>query len=1208
MPIKSSGLFADVERSRAQAFRHTRHPPILVDRPAAGPSPSQLRLEPRVAPPMPAAVACLRCGAPVFAEDRFCGSCGSARTPAPTPEITSPGAAAEKSAYSARLLAMLRHATMGEYEIRGEIGRGGMAAVYLAYDLRLNRKVAIKVMLPELAFHEGMEDRFKREARTAAKLDHPNIVVIYSVRDDAEMLYFVMKYIEGASLEQLIHKYKPLPLPLAQYVLVQLAGALQYAHDEGIVHRDVKPANVLIDRRGNALVTDFGIAKATEAPNLTRTGSIIGTPAYMSPEQCMGNEQTHASDQYSLGIVAYELIAGRPPFTGPMVELQWAHVKTEPPPLLDARPDCPLPVASAVMQMLRKDPTDRWPSLHDAIASLATGLIPGDESPRRKLAEMLRIAAPVPTDGIAITPASPVPQSRGSGRAAPASNAPRVTPVTPGERTPVTPVERTPVAPVDRTPMAPVHRTPATPVVAPPSPTVTSIHVVPLDEPLEVGMTHRMKCEVRDAQGRAMPDEEVDWASSNPGVASVTASGEVTAVAVGKTTLAATAQAHTSTLTIEVIPDRVAEVVLTPASLTVEERTSGRLSVRANNGRGQAIAGRQVTLESADARVATVAPDGVVTAKTVGRTRITATLEGRTTTAEIVVRPAAVSAMSVTPQSPSTVAGMSISFAAALRDAGGQALSGRSVAWHSSDPRTLTIDQTGRAVAVKAGTVDVTAESEGVKAVVRVTVAPPALAELWIVQPSSAVRQGKRVKLRARARDTTGRELEPDGVVWRSNNSPIATIAADGALSGVAPGDVSVTAVVGTRQATVSLTVVAAPPPPRIPLSAVIGGGAVVMAVVAVLLFARGSDDTVIPPPGGTDTAIVPSNPPTVDTPVAQTPPIDSTPKTSPLGATPPDTVVRSLRIATRGPILLESGQASRLAARAATASGSAAPSARITWTSADPTIAAVSANGTVTGRAEGRTSVTATTGGLTANVDVVVSRPAPAAVTISQRTASVKVGEQTTLSARVRDRTGSTLDYAVVWRSANAGVATVDNGGTVRGVRQGDVVISALAGGATDSITVTVTAVAVVANPQPPIVTPPQPRPEDRPPASGGNQPASGGANAPNTPTPAEIDPQLIAAAQAIANGFARGQVGLLKPTSQFAKTVSDDRPQVVGSLEVRRRTIGDGKADGDVAVPLRWKTFTGSVKNAVVVLHITLERQGGSWRATSATNTNNP
>jgi len=279
--------------------------------------------------------------------------------------------------------------------------------------VRLNRKVAIKVMLPELAFHDGMEDRFKREARMAAKLDHPNIVVIHSVRDDAEVLYFVMKFIEGASLEQVARKYAPLPIPIIQHLLLQLGGALQYAHDEGVVHRDVKPPNVLIDRRGNALVTDFGIAKAADVPALTRTGSVIGTPAYMSPEQVTGDELTASSDQYSLGVVAYELLTGQPPFVGGLMELQWAHVKTEPASLLTLLPDCPPALAAAVMRMLAKAPADRFPSLAHALPSFAEGLVRGDESPRIELAELVRAISLSQTDGIPNTPASPIPRGRG---------------------------------------------------------------------------------------------------------------------------------------------------------------------------------------------------------------------------------------------------------------------------------------------------------------------------------------------------------------------------------------------------------------------------------------------------------------------------------------------------------------------------------------------------------------------------------------------------------------------------------------------------------------------------------------------------------------------------------------------------------------------------------------------------------------------------
>src|SRR5687767_3944481 len=167
-----------------------------------------------------------------------------------------------------------------------------MAVVYLAYDLRLNRKVAIKAMLPHLAFHDGMEERFKREARTAARLDHPNIVVIYSVRDAGDPLYFVMKYVDGAPLDAVVRGHGALPIPVVQGLLLQRCGALQYANTNGVGHRDVKPANILVDSRGNVQVTDFGIAKAVDSVQLTQTGMAIGTPTYMCPEQCTGHPQT----------------------------------------------------------------------------------------------------------------------------------------------------------------------------------------------------------------------------------------------------------------------------------------------------------------------------------------------------------------------------------------------------------------------------------------------------------------------------------------------------------------------------------------------------------------------------------------------------------------------------------------------------------------------------------------------------------------------------------------------------------------------------------------------------------------------------------------------------------------------------------------------------------------------------------------------------
>ncbi len=328
-------------------------------------------------------VTCPGCSSPVPAGDRFCGTCGA---PVTGSALMSTGGFDPWT----ELLQKLRQATLGEYEIRGELGRGGMAAVFLAQDLHLNRKVAVKVMLPGLAYTERMWDRFLAEARTAAKLDHPNIVYIHSVKEKDRFLYFVMKYIDGRSLEDILTEHKPLPIPVAQTILVDVARGLDYAHREGVVHRDIKPANIMIDQKGNAVVMDFGIARSIDTQHFTQTGATIGTPAYMSPEQCHGSETTAPSDQYSLGVLAYEMLAGTPPFTGSPIELQIAHMQEPPRPIRDLRPDLSLELSGAIMRMLAKDPADRWPSLHHLVPIFGRGLDPGDDSPRNHLISMVR--------------------------------------------------------------------------------------------------------------------------------------------------------------------------------------------------------------------------------------------------------------------------------------------------------------------------------------------------------------------------------------------------------------------------------------------------------------------------------------------------------------------------------------------------------------------------------------------------------------------------------------------------------------------------------------------------------------------------------------------------------------------------------------------------------------------------------------------------
>ena len=339
------------------------------------------------------------------------------------------------------LVQKLRQATIGEYEIKGELGRGGMAAVFLAYDLHLNRKVAVKVMLPGLVYGERMWDRFLAEARTAAKLDHPNIVYIHSVKEKDRFLFFVMKHIDGRSLDDLLHQHKPLPIPVAQMILVEVARALDYAHREGVVHRDIKPANIMIDQKGAAIVMDFGIARAVDTQHFTQTGATIGTPAYMSPEQCHGDETTAASDQYSLGILAYEMFGGTPPFKGTPIELQMAHMQDVPAPLRELRPDLSLELSGAVMRMLEKRPEERWPSLQHLVPIFGRGLNAHDEAPRNHLISLVRSGTPR-RKSLPATPISPTPL--GLSRAAPLDLS-RATPLE--SRTPVADYRARPSSP-----------------------------------------------------------------------------------------------------------------------------------------------------------------------------------------------------------------------------------------------------------------------------------------------------------------------------------------------------------------------------------------------------------------------------------------------------------------------------------------------------------------------------------------------------------------------------------------------------------------------------------------------------------------------------------------------------------------------------------------------------------------------------------------
>ncbi len=247
------------------------------------------------------------------------------------------------------------------YQIEKLIGEGGMALVYLAKDNLLDRPVAIKVLRPEYSSDQEFLERFQREAKSAAKLCHPNVVNIYDVGQRGNTYYIVMEYIEGKSLKELIQEQGQLPVDLSLKIAIQISSALNHAHNNLIVHRDIKPHNIMITKDYRVKVMDFGIARAISSASITRTGVVLGSVHYFSPEQATGKEVTSASDLYSLGIVLYEMLTGKVPFEGDTpVGIAYQHVQAEIPSILEKRPDIPLDVVNIVNKALAKKPEDRF--------------------------------------------------------------------------------------------------------------------------------------------------------------------------------------------------------------------------------------------------------------------------------------------------------------------------------------------------------------------------------------------------------------------------------------------------------------------------------------------------------------------------------------------------------------------------------------------------------------------------------------------------------------------------------------------------------------------------------------------------------------------------------------------------------------------------------------------------------------------------------
>jgi serine/threonine-protein kinase len=309
---------------------------------------------------------CSRCGTQNKDTAKFCDSCGLDLT-ATTPT----GVRAEAPDISE--IEMVRQELNEEYEILDELGRGGMAIVFKAKEKQLDREVAIKVLPFSLAFDKEFVERFQREARTSARLEHPNIIPIYRVGKSGRIIYFVMKFLRGKPLSNVLAARGSLPPTEIKKILADVARALAYAHKKEIVHRDIKPDNIMFDEHGHAVVTDFGIAKAASGGKLTGTGMSIGTPHYMSPEQAKAQPLDGRSDIYSLGVVAYQCLTGSVPYDGEdSFSIGYKHIMEEiPTPALENPEKRQL--FEVVRKMMAKTPAQRFQNAEELVSVLEGG-------------------------------------------------------------------------------------------------------------------------------------------------------------------------------------------------------------------------------------------------------------------------------------------------------------------------------------------------------------------------------------------------------------------------------------------------------------------------------------------------------------------------------------------------------------------------------------------------------------------------------------------------------------------------------------------------------------------------------------------------------------------------------------------------------------------------------------------------------------------
>ncbi len=646
------------------------------------------------------------------------------------------------------LLERLRQATAGTYDIAGVLGRGGMAVVFVAEDLRLRRTVAIKVMEPSLSLIPGMAERFLEEARTLARLQHPNIIVVHDVQRSKGLNFFVMTLIEGGGVDELCRGAHPLPIDQAQWILIGATRALAFAHSERIVHRDVKPANILVNVKGDVVLTDFGIAKGVDGTGLTKSGTQIGTPVYMSPEQFTGDAVGPASDQYALGITAYQLLTGAPPFSGELYALIAAHGTRIPVPIRQLRPDCPAYLANAVMRMLEKLPQDRWPSLDDLSDVFAANL-PSDGGATRKhlasAARALHLERKQAVEALnAQPPLSPVP-----------THASRVAPPRPVPNLVVT--------------------------VSPPGATIF------------VGGTLELRASVTLETGEPVTDAAVRWTSSEPGHVSVNSAGRLTGIAPGRAAIRATLDGGSAEAQISIEAAPIARISVPTSEFTLRVGDRLQLPVAAIDVTGTTRTDVTLAWVSRAAHIADLETAGVVRAVSPGRAVIEVSFGNLRQLIDVSVLRRPIARVSIRPGPPRLELGATRQFVLDAFDDRGDVATADAPQWRSSAPGVIHLDSTGRALVISQGAARISVTIDDASDAIDLVAVESPVASLELVVESLRLEVGDDVPVRLRVTDTTGGIRSSESVrVWSSDASIALVDEARMVLRAVAPGAVNI--------------------------------------------------------------------------------------------------------------------------------------------------------------------------------------------------------------------------------------------------------------------------------------------------------------------------------------------------------------------------------------------------------------------------------